>query len=252
MAYTTLDVKDDGGICFLRFNRPEANNTINSRLIQEFREALARCRGTSNVVVLEGSATVFCMGADFSDTATDTGRNDSSGAAALYDVWQELASGPFVTVAHVRGKVNAGGIGFVAASDLVIADASATFGLSELLFGLMPACVLPFLIRRVGVQRAHYMTLLTRPFSVEEVSAWGLVDAHEVQSGPLLRKHLARLRHLTPVAVQRYKRYLNELVPGLSEFRERAVAVNREVFSDPANLKKISSYVTSGRMPWEE
>jgi len=62
-------------------------------------------------------------------------------------LWLRLATVRTVTISHVRGKANAGGIGFVAASDIVLADETAQFSLSELLFGLYPACVLPFLIR---------------------------------------------------------------------------------------------------------
>ncbi len=62
----------------------------------------------------------------------------------LYDLWLRLATGPFITISHVRGRVNAGGIGFVATSDIVLAERSAQFSLSELLFGVFPARYFPF------------------------------------------------------------------------------------------------------------
>ncbi len=49
----------------------------------------------------------------------------------------------------------------MAACDIVVCKTGVSFSLSELLFGLMPACVLPFVVRRTGVARAHYMTLMT-------------------------------------------------------------------------------------------
>jgi 3-carboxymethyl-3-hydroxy-acyl-[acp] dehydratase len=52
-----------------------------------------------------------------------------------------LATGPFVTISHVRGKANAGGLGFMAASDIVLAQEEAQFSLSELLSdSIRPAC----------------------------------------------------------------------------------------------------------------
>src|SRR5207248_3090020 len=129
----------------------------------------------------------------------------------LYELWLQIATAPFVTVAHLRGKTNAGGVGFVAACDIALADATATFSLSELLFGVYPACVMPFLIRRIGFQRAHYLTLMTQPIAVEQAHRWGLVDAYETQSDGLLRKHLLRLRCLSKVAIRRYKGYMTEL-----------------------------------------
>src|SRR6185503_19576776 len=122
----------------------------------------------------------------------------------MYDLWLRMATGPYVTIAHVRGTANAGGVGFVAASDIVLADETAQFSLSEMLFGLMPACVMPFLIRRIGFQRAHYMTLMTQPISVNQAYGWNLVDAHEKLSDALLKRHLMRLKCLSKNSIVRY------------------------------------------------
>jgi polyketide biosynthesis enoyl-CoA hydratase PksH len=204
-------------------------------------------------VVLEGSPEVFCGGADFQGLHDDlaAGSNGDRGPEPLYDLWLKLATGPFVSVAHVRGKVNAGGMGFVAASDIVLADQTAQFSLSELLFGLFPACVLPFLIRRIGLQRAHYLTLMTKPVSVQEAQAWGLVDVHDADSASLLRKHLLRLRRLSRPAIVRYKRYMYDLADTLQHAKALALAANQEIFSDADNLKGIVRFVEQGKFPWE-
>jgi len=120
-----------------------------------------------------------------------------------------------------------------------------------LLFGLFPACVLPFLIRRTGFQKAHYLTLMTRPVSVEQAYAWGLVDVYDARSESLLRQHLLRLRCLSKTAVLRYKRYLSKLDQALLASRPLAVAANQEVFSDSGNLEKIARFVETGKLPWE-
>jgi polyketide biosynthesis enoyl-CoA hydratase PksH len=253
VSYETLRVRQQGSIWFVQFHRPDAGNAINSRLVAECADAIARCRESATVVVLEGLPDVFCAGADFHDLAARDaqGRSGEADPGVLYDLWLDLATGPYVTVAHVRGQVNAGGIGFVAACDLVLADESARFSLSELLFGLMPACVLPFLIRRVGVQKANYLTLTTQAVSTPEAHRYGLVDAYDGRSDELLRRHLLRLRRLSKVAVTRYKNYLGELRPELAQGRAAALAANREVFTDRHNLDAIARYVRYGEFPWE-
>jgi polyketide biosynthesis enoyl-CoA hydratase PksH len=170
----------------------------------------------------------------------------------MYDLWRRLATGPFVTIAHVRGKANAGGVGFVSACDIVLADETAQFSLSELLFGLYPACVLPFLIRRVGFQKAHYLTLMTQPISAKQACEWGLVDAFEPTSEVLVRRHLQRLRRLSKVAIQRYKTYMSRISAPLQEMKSQAVAANQEMFSDPRNVEDITRYVEHGLFPWEK
>jgi polyketide biosynthesis enoyl-CoA hydratase PksH len=163
-----------------------------------------------------------------------------------------MATGPYVTIAHVRGKANAGGVGFVAASDIVLADETAQFSLSEMLFGLYPACVLPFLIRRIGFQKAHYFTLMTQPISAKQAFEWGLVDAWEPSSEALLRRHLQRLRRLSKPAIARYKSYMGRIGVPVGELKAPAVAANREIFSDPENLRAITRYVEHGVFPWEK
>ncbi len=251
--YETIRVRIDGPVGTLQLYRPQANNTINELMAEECLHFLTTHRDSLRVVVLEGLPEVFCFGADFQaiDDNLSSGTAKGGTPEALYDTWLQLATGPFITIAHVRGKVNAGGVGFVAACDIVVADEAAVFSLSELLFGLMPACVLPFLIRRVGFQRAHYMTLMTQPFTVKQAETWGLVDACEANSENLLRKHLLRLRRLSKTGIERYKRYMNVLNDTLRTQKADALAANREVFSDTENLARISRFVEHGTFPWE-
>jgi polyketide biosynthesis enoyl-CoA hydratase PksH len=251
--YETIRFELQDEVCHLQIDRPQANNTINARLVAELDDALSRCEASATVVVLSGSPEYFCFGADFRAIAggSQAVRDEAPAPAPLYDLWLRFATGPFVTVSHVRGKVNAGGVGFVAASDVALADESAQFSLSELLFGLYPACVLPFLMRRIGFQKAHYLTLMAQPIAAKQALEWGLVDAVEPSGETLLRRHLQRLRRLSKTAVGRYKSYMSRVGMALHDLKAPAVAGNLEVFSDPANLQAIRRYVEQGVFPWE-
>ncbi|MDQ4039346.1 MAG: enoyl-CoA hydratase/isomerase [Actinomycetota bacterium] len=253
--YDTIRVRVENEICHLQLYRPDANNTISTRLVEECAEVVRFCEAHVKVLVLEGLPDVFCWGADFQEIADgdggEGGGDGGSPAEALYDLWLSLVFGSFVSVAHVRGKVNAGGMGFVAACDIVLCEDTVVFSLSEILFGLMPACVLPFLIRKVGLAKANFITLTTQPFTADQAVAWQLADASGAGSEHLLRRQLLRLRYLSKNGVARYKRYLRDLDDILLPFRDKAVAANREVFSDEENLRKIARYVRSGRFPWE-
>lgn len=254
MNYQTIKVRMDADICFIQIDRPEAQNTISAELISEMTNVLNLCEQEIKVVVLEGSPEVFCFGADFKqmEQSFDSGNYaDSQDPGPLYDLWLKLATGPYVTVAHVRGKANAGGIGFVAACDVVLSEEAAVYSLSELLFGLMPACVMPFLVRRMGFPKANYMTIMTQPISAAKAMEWGLVDAMEANSANLLRKQLLRLRRLSKAGVMRYKKYLNHLDDSLVDAKPKALAANLEVFSDTDNVEKIVRYVKTGQFPWE-
>lgn len=254
--YQTIRARFDQDVCFIQIYRPEANNTINNQLINEFGHVLNICEQASKIVVLEGLPEVFCFGADFGEIEEVLNDRDSAmpmqNPGPLYDVWLKLATGPFLTIAHVKGKVNAGGVGFVAACDIVLSENKTMFSLSELLFGLMPACVLPFLIRRTGFSKAHYLTLMTQPISAQQALEWGLVDACEADTDNLLRKHLLRLKRLNKQGILRYKQYMNALDSSLLDAKPKALEANLEVFSDTENLEKIARYVKTGQFPWEQ
>jgi polyketide biosynthesis enoyl-CoA hydratase PksH len=248
MNYKTIKVSFDEPICFLQFNRPEANNTINELLVEECAHAISLCKENITIIVLEGLPDVFCFGADFSEINEKMKNNEPANPnpELMYDLWQKLAEGPFVTISHIKGKVNAGGVGFVAASDIVLADDTALFSLSELLFGLFPACVLPFLIRRIGFQKAHYMTLMTAPVSVRHAYEWGLLDAYDKDSKSLLRKHLLRLRRLSKKGISEYKSYMSRLYDFPIQSKYEAIKANKKILSDSGNLERICNYVEKG------
>jgi polyketide biosynthesis enoyl-CoA hydratase PksH len=254
VIYETIKVRFQESTCFLQIDRPEANNAINNQLVAECNHALSACEESATVIVLSGSPEVFCFGADFKAIASRsrTGHEQDGGPGPLYDLWLRMATGPYVTISHVRGKAKAGGMGFVAASDIVLADETAEFSLSELLFGLYPACVLPFLIRRVGFQKAHYLTLMTQPISAKQACEWGLVDGCEPVSEALLRRHLQRLRRLSKVAIRRYKKFMGHISGPLQDLKSLAVSANQEIFTDADNLHAIAQYVEQGIFPWEK
>lgn len=250
----TIKVRFEESVCHLQFHRPEANNAISAQLVAECTQVLAACEASVSIVVLSGLPEVFCFGADFREVSAGCAPAYAAyeGPGPMYDLWLKLATGPFVVISYVRGKANAGGLGFIGASDIVLADESAQFSLSELLFGLYPACVLPFLIRRTGFQKAHYLTLSTQAITARNALDWGLVDACEAQGEPLLRRHVMRLRRLSRTALARYKTYAAKLQPSLAAGRDAAVAGNLEVFTDEQNLRAISRYVQDGLFPWEQ
>lgn len=248
-----IKVRLEAPVCYLQLHRPDANNSINQQMVEECHQVLELCEASMKIVVLEGLPNMFCDGADFNGLLQTAGDNEPQmSAEPLYDLWLRLAQGSFVTMAHVQGKANAGGLGFVAACDIVVADQAAQFSLSELLFGIFPACVLPFLIRRIGFQKAHYLTLSSQTISAQQALAWGLVDVFERQTDTLIRKQLQRLRRLSKNRIADYKHYMNELHDSPRQSKSVALSANQKLFSDPQIFQGINQFVEKGKFPWEQ
>lgn len=248
MAFKTIVTETAGHVLTIQMNRREAGQTFNNLLLDEFHQALDLSEGKISVVLLKGLPGVFCAGADFKEIL-ELGHGQN--AKKMYDLWLRLAQGSFVSVAYVQGTVSAGGVGFVASCDIVLADHTANFCLSEMLFGLHPACVLPFLSRRIGHQRARYMTLTTQSVSVQQAADWGLVDAYADNIERLLHRHLLRLKVIDQASIASYKNYVSQLSGDLLHSRPLAVAENLKIFDNPDHIGRIERYMTSGQMPWE-
>lgn len=248
--YKTIDVNIIDQVCFIKINREESDNSINDILIQEFDEILDYCEKNIKIVVIEGNDQSFCTGADFKTLINNDMQINTyeKNPEQLYNIWKKLNQGGFVSISHVKGKANAGGIGFIVASDIVISSENAVFSLSEMLFDLIPACVMPFLIKKIGINKANYYTMMTKPFSAIEACNCGLVSICSDKSDFELKKCILRLSYLSKDVIKVYKDYLNKLNKFIDNSEEIAIKTNVEVFSNKNALDKIEQFITNNKL----
>jgi polyketide biosynthesis enoyl-CoA hydratase PksH len=234
--------------------RPDRGNSINARLVRELNDALtdAESDPECRTIVLEGSRDVFCTGMDFEDAmAGESDAAEEAGIAGYMRLLRRFLTTPRVIVSLVDGKVIAGGVGLVAASDYAICTARAEFSLSEALWGLLPCCVLPFLIRRVGFQKAYTMTLTTRRVSADAALDMHLADELTDDPEDALRRLTLRLNLLHTQTIADLKGYFDQLTPISPEVEDRAVREITRLSNQPRVRQNIANYVTHGRFPWD-
>ncbi len=253
MYYKTLKINYQPAVQRIQIYRPEANNSINDELTQELLLALqaVEIEETVKIVILEGLPDVFCTGMDFQAIANGELVDTKISADGYYNILKQMSESSKVIVSLVRGRVQAGGVGFVAASDIAICDENATFVLSELLFGLLPACVLPFLIRRVGFQKAYRLSLTTQPISGSEAYNWGLVDEYGSNVDKLISQYIRRLRYLPESGVKELKDYMNKLWIIQEETQNLAINKSASLLGDPTIQSKIKRFAQEGLYPWQ-
>ena len=173
-------------------------------------EAEPRCR----VLVLESVPGTFCRGMDLDFLVAHAGEDQSEKLNAYAGCMENLRASKKAVICLVDGEAMGGGVGLVAAADMVIATSRARFALPECVLGLIPAMVLPLLCERMPVQKARWMALSSRSVKADDAFAMGLVD--ELVDGPIqleqaLRRVLKRLLRASPKAVARLKRYSTEI-----------------------------------------
>lgn len=254
MSFETILVDSTPRVVTITLNRPERNNSISASLLRDITAALdaAERSASCRAVILQGRPGLFCTGMDFVEAAEAPGdARDMMAIDGYMALLKRFAASPKPIIAKLDGKVVAGGVGFAAACDLVIATPRTEFSLSEALWGILPCCVIPFLIRRVGFQKAYAMTLTTRTWSAIEAAAIHLVD--EVTEAPdeSIRKLMLRLGLLEDETILGLKSYFREMWLLSPEMEQAAVAEISRLTAKPRVREGIKNYVTTGRFPWE-
>jgi enoyl-CoA hydratase/carnithine racemase len=201
------------------------------------------------VLVLGSEGTEFCRGMDLHGLARGV-PYDAAIAAYARCLWLLRTIRP-ATVCVIESAATGGGVGLVAACDLVIASRGATFVLPELLLGLLPAALLPVLCERVGSGRARRLCLTGEVLHGAEAAQLGLVDQCVDDSQLALATILKHLLRISPVAVGRLKRHLGEIegMPLEAALTAGAARTTADL-QDPGVAAAIAGFVAGELPPW--
>jgi len=170
----------DEGIASVTLNRPRVHNAFDEELISGLTGALRALEGNPEVrvVVLAAEGKSFSAGADLNwmkGMAKATNKKNLEDALGLAALMHTLDSLSKPTIARVQGAAYGGGVGLIAACDIAIASREATFALSEVRLGLIPAVIGPYVIQAMGARRARRYFLTGERFDVAEAYRIGLV-----------------------------------------------------------------------------
>ncbi|WP_428245380.1 enoyl-CoA hydratase/isomerase family protein [Ferrovibrio sp.] len=188
------------GVLTLTLNRPDKNNALSRPLAEAIRKAITAADRNRDVaaIVIAGAGKSFCAGADTTEL------RETQNAAAIRrharltaDLLQapRLARKP--VLAAVQGYALGAGCGLAVACDIVVADREARLGYPEIRRGIVPALVMPGLVRRVGEARAFALASRAEWIGSPMARAIGLVDivcapGHAVQAAQEQARHLAQ------------------------------------------------------------
>ncbi|MFG2500686.1 enoyl-CoA hydratase-related protein [Streptomyces sp. NPDC048441] len=259
---THAQVEHLGRITRITLTRPADGNTLGADLLAELGRALdeAEAAADCRIIQIRGQEGTFCTGLDFTEALAaahddNTGTDDNTdadvreSARVFHALLARLTTIPRLTVATVDGQALGGGVGLAAACDVVQVSDRAAFALPEALWGLLPCVVLPFLIRRVGVQRAYAMTLTTLPVDAVTACSWGLADErYEDGRDPLLRLAF-RMGRMPESTVGDIKRYFGRLAVPPTVHEELAVGELARLLAAPAARARITQFATDRERP---
>jgi methylglutaconyl-CoA hydratase len=158
-----VDVADS--VARVTLHRPNVRNAFNEVMIRELRQVFAQLKDDPAVraVVLTGEGTAFCAGADLHwmrQVLTFSFEQNLQDSLELAHLFREIYELPKPVVGRINGAAIGGGSGLVAVCDIAIASDQAVFSFSEVKIGLVPACISPYVLKRVGERytREYFMT----------------------------------------------------------------------------------------------
>jgi methylglutaconyl-CoA hydratase len=210
-------IDDRGAILRLTLNRPEVRNAFDEEVIAALTAAVSAVSEPAlRAVVLAGSGTVFCAGADLawmSKAIAYTQRENLSDAEDLARMLERIDTLPVPVVGRIQGAALGGGVGLAAVCDIAIAAEDAVFALSEVKLGILPAVIAPYVIRKIGVSAARELFLTGARFSAARARELGLV--HEVVPADRLdeavERRLEEIRSAGPRAIEVAKSLIRAL-----------------------------------------
>jgi methylglutaconyl-CoA hydratase len=171
-----LSVEVSRGVARLTLDSPANRNALSRAMRAQLRQALtdAFADDAVRVVVLDHTGRVFCSGMDLSEAAG--GAAADQGVNEFPELLELVWSAPKPVLAAVRGPARAGGVGLLAACDVVVAGAAATFAFNEVRIGVVPAVISAVVRPRMAPNVVHRLMLTGEVFDAATAAAGGLVD----------------------------------------------------------------------------
>ena len=214
---TTITVSE-GPVTTVTLNRPAVRNAFNEDLIGDLSSFASGVPsdGSVRAVVLRGAGASFCAGADLkwmSKMAGYSREENLADARVAASMFLAMDSLPVPLIGRVHGAALGGGAGLAAVCDVVVAADTTKFGFTEVVLGILPAMISPYVVRTIGLSAARDLCLSGARFSAARAKEIGLV--HDVVTEDRLdltvERHVAQILKTAPGAVATTKRLLSRV-----------------------------------------
>lgn len=233
--YTTFRIEKNQKVARLVMDRPQVKNAFDDVLIREMTTALEVIAHDDSVrvMVLTGAGDVFSAGADLNwmkKVAAYGFEENVEDALTFARMLESLYKLPKPTIAVVNGPCLGGGVGLVSACDVAVAVPEAKFALREILLGIAPAAISPYVLRKIGENYARDYFLTGRTFDAVRAREIGLVN--EVVEHGLLDAEIdvwvKRFLHAGPKGIAATKKLINRVawssIEDVQEYTAQTIA----------------------------
>ncbi len=180
MTSPCLLIEKKPPLAWLKLNRPELANALNSELLQALLDAAQQIsldKQIRIVAIIGSGLKFFCAGADLSERKTMTEGQVIDYHLLIQETMQAIESMPQPVIAAINGSAYGGGVELALACDLRIMVDEANLRLPEVKLGIIPgAGGTQRLPRLIGKSKAKEMIFTGSPLSAKEGFQYGLIN----------------------------------------------------------------------------
>jgi methylglutaconyl-CoA hydratase len=214
----SIELSKDNGVATVTLNRPEKHNAFDDSVIGQMTEAFEHIEHDDSIrlMVLASSGKSFSAGADLAWMKRMAGYSYDENlrdARALANMLKTLNNLSKPSIARVQGATFGGAVGLVSCCDIAIASSKASFCLSEVKIGLIPATISPYVVAAIGSRAARRLFITAERFNAERAFALNLVS--EVCDPEQLDARLSELSEIilanSPAAVSAAKQLVLDI-----------------------------------------
>jgi len=178
---TVLLEVNEQGIATVTLNNPEKHNAFDDVIIKQLTDIFNDIsqRDDISILILASNGKSFSAGADLGWMKRMAGysyEDNLKDANALAQMLKALNFLPQTTIAKIQGAAFGGAVGLASCCDIVIASTKASFCLSEVKLGLIPATISPYVVDAIGLKASRRYFQTAERFFSDKAQQLGLVD----------------------------------------------------------------------------
>ena len=181
MKYEHIILDIHNKIAWIKFNRPEQLNAMNTFMMDEIIHALDFVNKADSqeigVVVITGAGKAFMAGADIKEYAQQTEAQFDAFQLKGHSLYAGIENNSKVVIAAINGYAFGGGFEIALACDMIVASAGAKMGLPEILLNLIPGGGGSLrLTKKIGINLTNEIVMTGRTIVAEEMHARGVIN----------------------------------------------------------------------------
>lgn len=257
---SNIEIERDAGIARVWLNRPELRNAFNDATIAELTHAFTELSADASVrvVVLGGRGKAFSAGGDLNwmrSMADYTWGENHADASRMAEMFWAIAHCAAPVIARVQGDAYGGGVGLTAACDIAVASSNATFCLSEVKIGLIPATISPYVLHAIGERAARRYFVTAERIEATRAQHIGLV--HEVTTPEALDDTVNAIAQAIvangPQAVRASKRLISDVAGAAlsAELRDQTARVIADIRASNEGKAGLQAFLNKTTPPWQ-